>query len=110
MLKLLFDHNLSPKSIDPIVREFPDSKHVSQLKLQCKSDEEILNYASENKYAVVTKDSDFNDLIYIRDYKVKVIWIRKGNCSVSEINHILEINIETIKKFTQDKSSSILIL
>jgi predicted nuclease of predicted toxin-antitoxin system len=49
----------------------------------------IWDYAVQNDYVIVTRDSDYNELGLIRGFPPKVIWIRRGNCSTKEIETIL---------------------
>ncbi|WP_457597347.1 DUF5615 family PIN-like protein [Hydrogenimonas sp.] len=58
--------------------------------------------------AIVTKDSDFNDLAILGGLPPKVIWIRVGNCRVDEIVAILRGKKDTITGFLEDDDSVIL--
>jgi predicted nuclease of predicted toxin-antitoxin system len=40
----------------------------------------------------------------------KVIWVRRGNCSVAEIEEILRTNASRILEFDEDEESSYLVL
>jgi predicted nuclease of predicted toxin-antitoxin system len=40
----------------------------------------------------------------------KVIWIRRGNCSVGELADILRTNAAQIQEFEEDEESSYLVL
>jgi predicted nuclease of predicted toxin-antitoxin system len=44
-------------------------------------DHEVWNYAQTNGFTIVTRDSDYNELLVLRGFPPKVIWIRRGNCS-----------------------------
>jgi predicted nuclease of predicted toxin-antitoxin system len=44
----------------PLLRgEFPDSAHVAELDLAQSTDRQIWDYAGQNDYVIVSKDSDF---------------------------------------------------
>ena len=47
-MKLLLDENLSPKLLQSLEHEFPESKHIENVKLRGSSDEEIWDYARLN--------------------------------------------------------------
>ena len=72
------------------------------------SDIEVWEFAKENEYTIVTKDSDFNDLAILKGIPPKIIWLKVGNCKVSDIENILNDNAQSIKDFLNAKDSSIL--
>ena len=51
-MKLLFDHNLSPRLIDRIKDIYSNSSHVSLLGMDRVSDETIWLYAKTNEYII----------------------------------------------------------
>ena len=59
-MKLLFDHNLSPKLVNRLADLFPDSSHVKGVGLDYASDDQVREHARLNGFAIVTKDEDFN--------------------------------------------------
>lgn len=109
-MKFLFDHNLSPRLIKRLADLFPDSTHVYLVKLERAADRVVWKYARENNFTIVSKDSDFNDLSELLGFPPKVIWIRRENCSVVEIEKILRNNVAIIQKLDQDNDSAILML
>ncbi len=48
------------------------------------SDAEIWDYAGEAGFVIVSKDNDFQQMSFVFGSPPKVIWIRRGNCSVQE--------------------------
>lgn len=58
-MKLLFDQNLSPDLPQKLADIFPDSIHVRNVGMREATDMEIWNYAKQNDFAIVSKDSDF---------------------------------------------------
>jgi predicted nuclease of predicted toxin-antitoxin system len=88
-MKLLFDHNLSPRLVLIFADLYPNSQHVFPLQMDQDDDYLIWDYAVQNDYVIVTRDSDYNDLSLVRGFPPKVIWIRRGNCSTKEIKTIL---------------------
>jgi len=106
--KLLFDNNISHRVIAQIQDIFPNTNHVMLENLDESSDYEVWEFAHKNSYTVVTKDSDFNDLVIFRGIPPKVIWIKIGNCRVSQIVHLLKANEKLIKSFMDEPKSAIL--
>jgi len=72
------------------------------------SDLKVWNFAFENKYTIVTKDSDFNDLVVLKGYPPKVIWIGLGNCRVDDIVTLIMSNLQLISDFLTTQDSGIL--
>lgn len=70
----------------------------------------IWNYAKQEGYVIVTRDSDYNDLSLVQGFPPKVIWIRRGNCSTQEIEQLLSAAGEVIQAFAQEQSSGVLTL
>ena len=84
-MKLLFNHNLSPRLVWLLADLYPNSQHVFLLEMDQEDDRVIWDYALQNDYTIVTRDSDYSDLSLVRGFPPKVIWIRCGNCSTSTI-------------------------
>ena len=102
MHKLLFDNNISHKVLARIADIFPNTNHVMLESLDESSDEIVWFFARRNKYTIVTKDSDFNDLAIYKGTPPKIIWIKLGNCKVVEIENILRKNVKAIKEFLEE--------
>jgi predicted nuclease of predicted toxin-antitoxin system len=107
-MKLLFDSNLSHRLLELLKDLFPESVHVTTKGLDESSDREIWEYAKENGYTIVTKDSDFNDFSVVYGTPPKVIWIRTGNCKISDIESLIRKNFEYLKKFLDDSDTGII--
>ncbi len=67
-MKLLFDENLSPKLPRLLATEFPNSLHVRDIGMKGFADEIIWEYAKNNNFTVISKDSDF--------YQPYLVWMR----------------------------------
>ena len=109
-MKLLFDQNLSPKLVEIFNHQFHDSRHVQSLAFGESEDIKLWDYAKENNYTLVTKDSDFNNMVSLYGFPPKVIWIKKGNCSTRQIEELLNKQIVQIFSFISDSENGILIL
>ncbi|HEX8567316.1 MAG TPA: DUF5615 family PIN-like protein [Pyrinomonadaceae bacterium] len=109
-MKLLFDQNLSPRLIALLADLFPNSNHVFPLGLDAAEDSEIWEFARKNDFVLVTKDADFSDMSVLRGFPPQIIWIRRGNCSTSDIEQILRDNFITIKQFETDTTLGLITL
>ena len=109
-MKLLFDHNLAPRLVNILADIYPNSNHLYLMGLERESDNIIWEIAKKQDYIIVTKDSDFNELLILKGFPPKVIWIRLGNCSTKTIEFLLRDNYEAILSFAQNKSIGIMAL
>ena len=109
-MKLLFDHNLSPRLVDRLVDIYPDASHVSLVDLDLASDRQVWTYAGTNDYIIVTKDSDFNDLSVLYGFPPKVLWLRLGNCTTRHIEVLLRARHQVITDFSNDPGVGVLLL
>lgn len=106
--KLLFDHNLPMQLITRLKNIFPDANHVYLAGLSESTDLEIWQFARENDYAIVTKDSDFNDLSILFGAPPKVIWLRIGNASVADCEQHLQKSHQAIIDFLDAPNTQLL--
>lgn len=88
-MKLLLDQNLSPRLVKALADLYPGSAHLQDVGLDRASDVEVWTYALKESYAIVSKDSDFNERAMLYGPPPKVIWIRRGNCNTQQIEEIL---------------------
>jgi predicted nuclease of predicted toxin-antitoxin system len=109
-VKLLFDHNLSPRLIRHPADLYPHSTHVHLLGLAEADDEEVWELARREGYLIVTKDADFSDLCMLFGFPPKVIWIRRGNCKTKQIGDILRRHSEDIRALDADEVIGVLTL
>jgi predicted nuclease of predicted toxin-antitoxin system len=107
-VKLLFDHHLSRKLVGRLQDVFPDASHVVFHGLDQAGDIDIWLFAQQNGFTIITKDSDFNDIITLRGAPPKVIWIRVGNCTTKDIENIIRRSQSIIIQFVNDPGSVIL--
>lgn len=61
-MKLLFDHNLSPRLVNRLEDIYPNSQHLFNLTLDTAEDSVVWQYTREHGFMIVTKDSDFSEL------------------------------------------------
>ena len=109
-MRLLFDHNLSPRLVDRLADVFPNSLHVYNLGLAEAEDVDIWNYAKINHLTIVTRDSDYSDIQAVKSFPPKILWIRRGNCSTNEIESLLRECLFAIQKLSTDSKLGVLTL
>jgi predicted nuclease of predicted toxin-antitoxin system len=109
-VKLLFDQNLSRFLVDQLRDAFPDSAHVTTLDLVTASDRTIWDYALEHGFVIVSKDSDFRQLSFLRGPPPKAIWLRVGNVSTSAVFDLLLGNVDLIERFGASEEEAFLVL
>jgi predicted nuclease of predicted toxin-antitoxin system len=110
MKLLLFDQNLSPYLVERLADLYPQSAHVSQLRLDTALDRVVWEYARQQDYMIVTKDADFSEMSLLLGFPPKIIWIRRGNCSTREIELLLRNNYEAIVALSDNPDTGILAL
>ncbi len=109
-MKLQLDQNLSPRLIEQLAEIYPGSTHVQSAGLDRASDEAVWDYARQNDYLIVTKDSDFHERSLLLGPPPKVVWIRRGNCSTQQIAQILRNHVADIQTLTNDDQATFLII
>jgi predicted nuclease of predicted toxin-antitoxin system len=109
-MKLLFDENLSPRLVSALGDLFPGSAHVDRLGMGGEPDSVIWEYAKRLGFILVSKDSDFHERSLLCGHPPKVIWIRRGNCSVRHIELILRNKVADIERLNADDDLTYLIL
>jgi predicted nuclease of predicted toxin-antitoxin system len=109
-VKLLFDQNLSPKLVKRLADFYPSSNHLDLLGLGTADDVLVWKHAQINDFVIVTKDADFADLSVLRGFPPKVVWIRRGNCSTTNIEEILRDHQTNIEDLSANLDSGILTL
>jgi len=109
-MKLLFDQNLSPRLPRLLAAIYDESVHVREVGLRDADDLAIWEYAKVEGYAIVSKDSDFQQRSLLHGSPPKFIWLRVGNCTVKRIENVLRGNSTAIHTFGLDDSKSHLML
>lgn len=88
-IKLLFDQNLSYRLVSRLKTLYPGSSHLAALGLDRSSDRDVWQYAKDNDFVLVSKDSDFNELSTLYGFPPQIIWLRLGNSGVSVAENAL---------------------
>ena len=109
-MKLLFDENLSPRLVQALFDLYPGSQSVRGCDLRGTSDIEVWQYALENGFTIVSKDSDFSQRSYLLGSPPKVIWLRIGNCTTARIDFVLRNSTSRVHAFLASGEESCLVL
>ena len=60
-MKLLLDENISPRLAEVLADIYPGSAHVHDCGLGSADDLAVWQYAKDNAFTIVSKDSDFQE-------------------------------------------------
>ena len=109
-MKLLFDQNLSPRLTRTLADIYVASIHVREIGLRDAEDSAIWDYAKLNGFAIVSKDSDFQQRSLLYGSPPKFIWLRVGNCPVKTVEDLLRKHSVAIHTFGLDNTKAHLML
>jgi predicted nuclease of predicted toxin-antitoxin system len=109
-VKLLFDQNLSHWLPANLGDCFPGCAHVREFAFRQAPDSKIWDFAAENGFAIVTKDSDFRQRSFLEGHPPKVLWVGLGNCSTKSIAALLRNRAQEIAGFLANEQQSFLVL
>jgi predicted nuclease of predicted toxin-antitoxin system len=108
-LKLLVE-NLAPGLARKVADLFPGSVHVTTVGLGSAEDAVIWEYAGANQFTFLTKDKDFANLSLALGQPPKVVLLQTGNCSTSDIEHMIRSNAIRFSEFENDAERALLVL
>jgi len=109
-MKLLFDENLSPK-LSILLRDlFPGSAHLRECGLKGCPDQIVWQFARENDFIIVSKDSDFRERSLLYGNPPKVVWLRIGNCSRQDLVQTITFHQQAIQDLAADPLEAMLVL
>lgn len=109
-MKLLFDQNLSSRLVKALKSLYPGSVHVRDVGLHIATDEKVWADAAKHELTIISKDSDFHQRSFLAGHPPKVIWIRCGNCSTTEIEAMLREHANALGVFEKDDEAAFLVL
>lgn len=98
-MKLLFDANLAPDLARRLEDVFPGSRHVFTCGEIAHDDLLVWDFARQNGFAIVSKDSDFHRMSFVLGAPPKVVWLRIGNASTAVIEAALRGSAAAIERF-----------
>jgi predicted nuclease of predicted toxin-antitoxin system len=107
-LKLLLDQNLSYRLLAGLEAAFPGSSQIHRLRMEHADDGVIWQFARENDFAIVTKDSDFYERSLVHGFPPQVVWLKCGNLSTRQLEAILQRSTETIASFLEERKAACL--
>lgn len=108
-MKLLLEENLSPRPIDLTSDLYPGSAHVHQCGLGSASDAAVWEHTKANGFTIVSKDSDCEVRSVLLGSPPKIVWVRAGNCTTEEVEHLLRAAFVMVKQFIQEGAETWLI-
>lgn len=109
-MRLLLDEHLSWHLCRLLKQDYPGCAHVIDFNLQKANDQTIWHFAKTEGFTIVSKDSDFHQNSFLYGHPPKVIWLRVGNRSTSEIAALLRSRVSDIAAFEADPEASLLVL
>ena len=109
-MKLLIDHNLSPKLVQLLGDDFPGTLHLTTLGMDTQGDLDIWDYARDHGFAILTKDKDFYQRSTLLGHPPKVVHITIGNCPVGDAASAILNRVGHVKNFLKNSTRSYLIL
>lgn len=109
-MKLLFDQNVSPRVAEILEEDFPGSTHVMQLGLSERPDLELWQYAKENGFCIVSKDSDFGDWAQVFGCPPTLVWLKVGNISTRDLITKLRTHADEIRGLGKENEASVLVI
>jgi len=102
-MKILLDANISWKLVNSLKPVYGECAHVDLIGLRIPADDIIIwNYALENGYTIITKDSDFLNLLEIKGFPPKIVLLKTGNNSSRALLELLK----KIKPIIEDLEKS----
>jgi predicted nuclease of predicted toxin-antitoxin system len=108
--KLLFDENLAPRLAASLADLYPGSAHVRNVGLEGTADLSVWEHAAAGGFLLVSKDEDFHRLSVLRGFPPKVVWVRLGNCSTSDVEQLLRERFEQVMAFTAHEEAAFIAL
>jgi predicted nuclease of predicted toxin-antitoxin system len=109
-VKLLIDENLSPQLVEVLSRHYPGTRHVDQLGLRGKGDQEIWDRAARDDFVLVSKDNDFRQLSFLHGAPPKVVWLSVGDAGTRAIADLLLRSGKRLQSFVSVEDESLLVL
>jgi predicted nuclease of predicted toxin-antitoxin system len=87
-MRLITDENISwrLKRLIPEWEILPSNEIETSVRL---TDLMIWRFSKKHQYAILTFDEDFSEIQNLYSYPPKIIWLRTGNASTSEIASLL---------------------
>lgn len=102
-MNFVSDAQLPPALALFLTRRFGvQARHVRELGLRDADDRSIQRYAADNSAIVVTKDSDFVELVHRYGAPPQVIWVTCGNTSNLNLERLFEAHFAAALQLLAD--------
>jgi predicted nuclease of predicted toxin-antitoxin system len=109
-VKLLSAQNLSPNLV-ALLYLVAGVLFIQALRGLARADDEsVWRFALERGFAIVTKDSDFQERSQFAGSAPKIVWIRRGNCSTRDTEAMLRKHAPRIAILEHEPAAGFLIL
>jgi predicted nuclease of predicted toxin-antitoxin system len=69
-----------------------------------------LEHAARNGFIVVSKDEDLHQLVLLHGPPPKMVWVRLGNCTTSQVEAALRDGQQRLASLAADEEAALLIL
>ena len=107
-MKLLVDMNLSPDFCSAISTDGLTAEHWSAVGEATAPDAEIMRYARENKYVVVSHDLDFSAILaFTHDHGPSVVQVRTQDVLSAAFVRLLQA---AIKQFASELANGAILV
>jgi predicted nuclease of predicted toxin-antitoxin system len=109
-MKFLLDANVSWRLTLVLKEHFGECTHVDNIAelIFPAKDSKIWQYAKDNGFTIITRDNDFNDLVAVKGFPPKIVWLRTGNHSWKVTADLLVRSKQLIKEFLQSDEYGVL--
>ena len=98
-MKLLLDENLTFRLTKSLQVDYPGSCHVKDVQMMETNDSLVWQWAQRNGFAILTQDSDFEQMARLLGQPPKVIYLRFGNSSLLNLLSQLRHHRDAIAAF-----------
>ncbi|MEM1327420.1 MAG: DUF5615 family PIN-like protein [Bacteroidota bacterium] len=97
-MKIICDVHVARKVVKYLIQKGVDSVRINDI-LQGSStdDQDIVAYADQERYVVMSKDQDFKNTHLIKHQPKQLLKINLGNISTKKLIQILEENFDRIQ-------------
>ena len=107
MIKIIIDMNLPPRWVDVLKREGWDAVHWSSIGPPGATDAEIMGYAKDGGYLVLTHDLDFGAILAATEGNgPSVVQVRTQDVYPESIGRLV---VAVIRQFSDDIERGVLI-
>ena len=107
-MRLLFDEQLSEALVWKLVDVFPGALHVRLLNRGGAPDRDVWELARAHSCVLVTKDADFHRISLLHGAPPKVLWLRIGNGTTTDIVRLLTKHAEDVRQFDAQSDATVL--